>query len=449
MFVHRVQLALNSSIGIVLEMLAVGLVGLILFYIILWAISKKIDKNKQYFKIQEKSCFDLSFIGEAKYSFWGREKLVKKPDGLFGVSIIPFPNLTDKLAKDRFSDFHSLLAQSEKGCFGKNFNLYFPTSYVAVEDTYVLPTEGRAYITLNEYTKDNTIPWPKAEALLYDLAHTLKALHSLKTKDGESLYHGFLMPTNIYLCTNLLKSITHWVIGEVGFAYSIGAKKAHQWSRDISKVKKFDSKTLEDIKTFWPMLAPEIRNSALHTKVSYLSDFYNFAALAVYVFTNKVYSDPKEIDWDKVPFKWQKFLKSCLEENLENRPQDFLILQDYLQDPELMLLLENEEKKEILPPTRKKEIETSEIQDAFKKVRKEQPSLMDANTNLDNGDYQSAIALYSEHLESKFFLDAHIGLAICYHYLNDPKQSQYHYQKVKEKAPLKLKEFHQKIAFKI
>lgn len=428
------------------------LAGIILF------IRRKPDlfahQNRTHYKKAEGLAKNYFFTENHRNDFFGRMTVVMTVTGPYSCCLITPYELFDEDSQKRYHLFRKLTEEHKELNVAPSLWVHENQPLMIVYDKLV-SSAGKILPTLSSYHSNKKLGRKDKENILLTLAKTLSGLHKLKTKSGEKLYHGFLLPRSFYLATDSYYAIKRFILADAGMAFALGPKKVYQRIEDLKKGNVLIEKNCShEIISNLSLLAPEQKDPRRLHEVSFASDFYTFAAVAVTLFTGRKFSKPSEVDWLQVPEKWRSFLFSCMEDKVENRPNEFLDIENWLTDQELSLSFYKNSLN------RARDIEEKEIQKQenltaltlLLKCLKQAQVIPPSNAKLSEelqkrlNHYLSeglravAMSQWSEakkhfHLVLKLcpnHTQAHANLAIIYYELNDLKAAEEHYGAIEE-----------------
>ncbi len=404
----------------------------------------------QEFKRTEKVLSNFQFIGLSTTDFFGKKQIVSLSDGRYGRCLIFYPEITDEGLCKRFEEYHLLLKSQSHSFFPENM-IQMANQHLVNTETQFVKANGETLINFAQNNLDKKLSDAEKEHFLIDLAYMLEALHDLKTNAGESLYHGFLLPSSFYFSINFVQKITHTYLSDYGCAFAMGSDKFNFWLNGFFQGKYIvDSMVKKQLMEYQFIFSPEQRQKG--KSITSATDFYSYAALAVYIFTQKGFESISDINWQQIPKGWRVFLKQCLNENPENRPINFLELKEYFNDPDLIIETELTEKISDQDPFSLKPVKTY-FDRAIKNKQGEfdfDSKWFEAYQALKEKDWTKAFEIYSEfqRVDANSF-DAHLGLALLYFRKGDSELAQRHYQEAKKIDAKKINYFHKLIAFDI
>lgn len=468
-FLERLQLGFDSQIGVLL----IGLLGLLTILAGTYAVMAWVQKKRDRLAYQFRTHYEKAYgnipdfkMGSIHWiDFFGRESKGQFADGQYGVCCIPPPDFVDNITIERFRSFRRATDGQQNPIFTK-YKWTFEEDLLITIQTGTLNGEGQLLTGGREYLQDQRLTLPEIEQLLVDLATGLAALHRLKTETGEPLYHGFILPRSLFLEFNSFKSLDKIAVADTGMAFSSGAAKLYQRLEMLRSGKLIIDKTYgQELLEQLVMLAPEQKNPHRLAEVGPACDFYAFAALAIHLLTRQKFISSQNVNWNKIPDRWQPFLKAALADRPECRPRDFLELEDWLNDPELALT--RLDTQTALPPGESSETQETSLEDLARildKVKKrplpateDSPKQKLLTLHIDEGSkaishgkwnrardfFHKGLTLNPQHPEIL------LGLAITYYELGDLSRSEEFYLKAKEHDPAIAKRFREHLAFRV
>lgn len=451
------QQALKTPLGDILLFLLLALLVFSILQLYFWVrYGRKKDLgiyHHHQFKKTEKLLKDYNFKGIALSDFFGRKQLISLFDGRYGQCLIMYPELCNESVFKRFEQYHLLMQRQAASYFPINFVKLENNQLVNVE-TQFMKANGETLINLGHYSMDKTFSDAEKEHFLIDVAYMLEALHQIKTESGESLYHGFLLPTSFYFSMNIVKKITHIYLSNYGYAFALAPKHFQKWiSKLLNGTYILDAFSMKHLQDFKFILSPEQTRQNWHITSS--TDFYSFAALAVYLFTQKPFNAVSEINWSMVPAGWRVFLKECLNSQPEERPSHFLELQEYFNAPDVQIAIESsiDDSQTIAG----KEGQLSSIQDYFEQVQqsKVQAPFFDQEwqegySAIKNQSWHQAQFIFEEmQKEGVRLFDAQLGLALLYYQKGEKEKAREHYMNAKKIDAKRINNFYKLISFDI
>lgn len=470
--IDRFRAGFQTELGTIFLLLVCVLLGLALAYFLLLLYQKSKDRLRyqyqSYYDQAEKLLSAYKTVGKSVAELFGRETVIANSDGIKALCLIPPPPIVSDDVKKRFEEYiHSIGTV--------NFSMLAPYSWSSTQNAWVIIQEkllhqdGRKLLTLDKYAKDGRLSNADKEKILINIAKCLSRLHKCHTTSGEALYHGFLLPRSIFIDIDSKNEVREILIAYHGLAFSIGKEIFQTHLHNLQKGKLIIDKWIaNDLVSQVKLLAPEQLNVKQLDHVGPASDFYTFANLALLTFCGSIIRDTTNFDWSVIPESWHPFLKSCLSENVNDRPKDFGELEDWLEDPEMGLTIHGAEVslKDFQPGDQQSHgkdlydapngIDISAVQSIGKTETKgDTPAKFSehysagmkafsaAKWKQANNKFRQAIELDSENL------DARIHLAITFYELGDMVKAESHYKHVKELNPQLAKAFRKHIAFRM
>lgn len=456
----RFQQALKTPLGDLLIFLVITTLTLSFFYLFFWFRFKKnkdlIFRHHYLYKKVEKEVESGEYVGQAISDIFAKKQLIELNDGRFAQSMVSYPEVSTPDFIRCFYDYHSQLKQTSMPCFPDNLLEEHQGLLVNIEPQYT-HQDGKSLISLSQYLLDKKLSLSEKELILMDLAHILEELHQLTSQDAQKLYHGLLLPRHIYLCQNMMKQITHIYISHHGYAYSLNNSVAYKWIDYVLDNKIYLEQGLKrDLQKFAFVFAPEQRESKSWEAVNSSCDFYSFAALALYLFTETEFQSANEVNWDLVPQDWRGFLKECLEVDPNLRPENFLELNEYFNTPELSL--SNAEKEQIKINSKEALHEPRiPLKEIFENVHKLKSQFNDFSNEWQNGfsalkeqNFDQAFIVFNGIMkaDSQAF-NAHLGLALTFYQKGESEKAKFHYEKAKQLDSKRISCFHRLMTFDI
>ena len=447
--------ALNTPLGDVLIFLAIGLLAASSLYLYFWLrFARQKDLTKCHhlqFKDTEKQLKNIEFKGLASSDFFGKRQVASLPSGQFGQSLIFYPELSSREVSQRFQDYHMLLQKLGQPYFPKN-QIFYENNQIACVETQFMQTNGETLINFAKYSTNQVLSDAEKERFLIDIAYMLEALHQVQTESGESLYHGFLLPSSFYFSINLVKKITNIYVSDFGCAFALGAQSFQKWLLDLFQGKYIvDASVKRHIFEFAFIFSPEQKLKG--ASITSATDFYSYAALAVFLFTDQAFESAEEINWELVPKGWRLFLKECLLEDPEKRPHNFLELREYLSDPEF----EIESADSFKLGSSQDTVSIKSLKECFDKAQEDRQSSIELDESwhkgflaVKEGDWERAHEIFSSLLnDQKKAFDGNLGLALLFYQQGDKSKAKEHYQEAKKIDAKRISYFHKLIAFDI
>ncbi|SCC90861.1 hypothetical protein SCG7109_AX_00100 [Chlamydiales bacterium SCGC AG-110-M15] len=467
----RLQLIYDSLIGQVLIGFLALIFVLAIVYVILRFRQRSQDalayRYEQHYSKANELIAAMSYVGRHKADFFGRQTIVQLEDEQHAVCVIPSPDLIDANTLERFRLYLRTLKHQHLPVFAPYVFTHDDDLIILVE-AGIIQSDGKLLPTLSEYMLDREFGEAEAELILLEVARALAALHELHTETGEQLYHGFLLPNQIHISVDDTKRIQSIHIANHGLSFAFGADVLHKQIEGLSQhTLQVESQVARELEKTVHYLAPEQLDAERLKEVSAMADFYAFGTLATHLFTNQPFKTVESLEWDKVPTKWQSFLKSCLEADSLNRPEDFLSIQDHLYDPDLALTHNpvNEEEGGDADSSDEPESETVSLGDlvgvlqrseAFQeqeKLEKDNPlikHMSSAAKCIAQGKWafarmhlNKAAAIDPEHAE------VNVGLAIVSYEEKEFDEAERYYEKSKQINKSIAKRFREHIAFRV
>lgn len=439
---ERLQRAFDTQVGFLFLALILTLLLLGIIYWLLMFRKKKRDLNafhhRSYYEKADKIIPYRPIAHQA--DFFGRRSVVISPDNTFGVSLVPPPDLATLAIKEKYRRFSRAIEN-------RHPPLIFPSLWKNDEESWAivqkgqLRPDGRYLLNLKYYLSGSKLLQTEKEKLLLELAKSLGQLHKLSTEAGEQLYHGFLIPSSLYLNVDENKIICGLTLADAGVSFSIGPEKILERLNLLKKgrlpIEKFKGlELIEQMRYF----APEQLDNNRANEVGQKSDFYLFGKLAMEAFKSQL------------PQDWQRFIKACLEERPSDRPGSFSELEDRLSDPELALSTAFDNAVDV---SGDRELEAADLLAKMKKLK--EISVTKGGNLVQEGiracreaRWSPARKLLQEAVkdDSKCAI-AHAYLAIAFYELGEMKQAQKHYERAKELNPVEAKRFREHIALRI
>lgn len=452
-----VKQAFTTPVGDLLTFLVIAFVVTFLFYLYFWfRFGRQKDLtlcHQLQFKKTEKQLKEFIFKGFSKSDFFGKKQVVSMPDGRYGQSLIFYPELYNPSIFKRFEDYHLLLQKEGGAYFPQNIFKKQNGQLVNIETQY-MKSNGQTLLNFAHYTMDKSLSDAEKELFLIDIAYMLESLHALKTDSNESLYHGFLLPSSLYITINLVKKITNIYLADHGCAFSLGSKHFQNWFLNISQGKYLLDPFLKaQIDKFNFIFSPEQKR--LDEEITAATDFYSFGALSVFLFTGKGFETLDEIDWSAVPSTWQFFLKECLSLKAVERPTNFLELKEYFNAPDVELTtLNNSEVSLNSQPLDTKLESLRTYIDEIHRIKQEYPffdqTWHEGFVAIKENEYEKALEIFESMREGeKESFNAEVGLAILYYQKGEEVKAKDYYQKAKKIDAKKISCFHKLIGFDI
>lgn len=469
----RIQLALQTPLGGLL-------IGLVIFLIILgvayWIlIIRQRSKDilaylyRSHYERAERQAKGLRFNEIHKADLFGRQSVVQMENGSYGLCLIPPPELSKEKVRERFHYCSQTLCNSAPSIIAPYIWKYDADVWILVQGG-IIQSNGRTLSSLKSHLKDQRLKEIDRERILLELARTLNFLHGLDTEVGENLYHGFLLPTTLFLDFDRQQNISRLVLADTGIAFSL---QPLQVFRQLSALREgklaIDKFRANELLEYIPMLAPEQRELPRLHEVNHTSDYYSFGSLAVLIFTDQKIRNLHEINWSAIPHKWHPFLKSCLQNDPKRRPKSFEELNDWLTDPELALTHPEMNDFLVHPAAQKStsemEVEMESLTEIVSRLRANRTSVNPVEKqgqkklweHIDNGLKAVKLSRWDaakKHFKEAIKVDpnspeAHINYAIACYETKDLKTAEKHYELAKKYDPRAAKKFREHIALRI
>ncbi len=455
--------AFMTPLGDLMVFLTITFLALLSLYTYFWfKFGRQKDLtliHQNLFRKIERQLVNVSFKGIAKSDFFGKKQVVSLTDGKHGQCLLFYPRLSNKEVQQRFEQYHLLLQKESSQVFPHHIFSVEQGVLVNIETQYMM-ANGQTLINFSHYIADKMLSDAEKELFLIDTAYMLEALHSLTTQSGEGLYHGFLLPTSFYLTINMVKKMTHIYLSDHGCAFALGGHLFKEWLKDLYDQKfTLDPFVKKHLEKFKFIFSPEQRGN--HNTIGQATDFYSYAALSVYLFTQKPFENVNDIEWDKIPKGWHRFLKRCLIENPRERPTNFLELKEYFDQPELDIVQFNHAKKHIEEKNAKahlaEDLKIDALKGYFEKFNHEKHQLPIFDESWKEGfiaikesNWDKAHDIFSKMKESsEHAFNGQLGLAILYFQKGEQDKAQEHYQEAKKIDAKKISCFHKLITFDI
>ncbi|MDF2550424.1 MAG: Protein tyrosine and serine/threonine kinase [Chlamydiales bacterium] len=273
----------------------------------------------------------------------------------------------------------------------------------------------------------------EAEMILVSLAKMLQTLHEIKALNGRRLYHGFLIPSNLFIEKDE-GVVRGMMAADGGLAFALGAQALASRLALAEREGKIDQRELS-------YLAPEQKDQELLQEVGVPSDFYAFGAIAVLLFTGHPFVNKESVNWSLVPAEWSLFLDSCLEPSPKERPADFTQLDEGLFD--FAWYLKNASRQDLILSG----MTESSIEPILEKLQRNRqgPSTSAAAKQLQALQLKELLLFGCLHLEKEQWTEAvqifelmlkhgpamaepHAYLALCFHHLKRDQDALLHYQ---------------------
>lgn len=450
MIIDRLTAILNSPMGGFLVILCLVTAVMVALYGVLALRKKKRDAlayaHRQYYEQAEAQMVGWKLEGVPSAQVFGRRVRVRHSSGKPGLSLIPPPNLADERIKSRFGQF--LRAASDR-------HYLAAVEFAELEKAFVVVYENAAGTLQNvrHCMMDGNISTAETERLLIDLARGLDDLHSLRCDNGDRLYHGFLVPASILVDFDTEGVYKRFIVSDAGFAYALGPERAHDQLESFRQGKLVVDRTFQVALTEQiNCLAPEQRDVSRLEEVGPESDFYAYAAVAVTLFTQERFVYPGGITWSKVPANWRPFLKQCLEDAPLQRPKDFAEVEDWLNDPEL-LLTHNGETPTVVEGYVKKKLELSQLTPLLDEIQRRkggideraertQDWLSEGQTLLKRGKWVEAEQAFKQAFAvDADCVEAMVYIGICAYESGDLDRAEEYYGKAQGRDPKRAELF--------
>ena len=323
----RLQLVFQSPFAIVLYALFVCLLILIGTYLFLHFRQRNRDqfvyRFRKYFERVGEATRDYPVIGNPIADFWGRQTVVKNSDDEPLNCLALPPDLQSDSFLRRYETFSRAveyppipnLALTIKELYNPGLILFFNGMF---------KEDGLPKVSLQNCFSDKRLTYDDHKNILKAISHALVALHERCSEEGEPLFHGFLMPRNIFLDLDTNHHVCDITISEAGLAYSVGTnqlrKRVSELQQGVLTIDRYHSFQLIDQ---IPYLAPELRSQK--GEIGPAADFYTFGAIAAALCMQKRFIHEGHVDWEQIPQGWRSFVKSCLEEDPGKRPRVFSV----------------------------------------------------------------------------------------------------------------------------
>lgn len=465
--VDRLQIGLETDMGSLLIGL-LGLFGLFLFVFLALAIRQKrkdilAHRYRAHYENALAKIKDFTVTTAPKAGFFGRETVGTLPSGEFGFCCIPTPDMADDMVRVRFRDF---LRSSSR----HNLPLFAPIIWKHSEELLItvqgqlVKKNGHFLANVNEIMMDSSFANTDVEETLLELARALAALHKCRGARNQPLYHGFLLPRSVFLDFGANKTIDRLVVADLGMAYAMGPERVFKAVNALQQGKyPMERYAAQDTLAQLACLAPEQRDPQHFSQVGAPSDFFSFAALAVSLFTRKRFLAADSLEWTEIPEQWRAFLQACLKSNPKDRPQDFLELEDWLEDPELGLTHKQNDSQleatgEALEDRSFDELsgmldrvkQQTEVENAAAEKDKVQRLVRRGNQALEQEKWSEAKQAFGKAVKAApGCTEAWVGVAISFYELGDLKKADQAYATAKKQNEATAKRFRQHIAFRV
>lgn len=460
---QRFEHALGSHLGMVFIGLTAGLLALGLVYWFLVARQKRRDLfaylYRSYYEKAQALATEFSFVGSHKADFFGRQTVVGFSKGGFGVCLIPPPVWMDQQLRDRFRRFYRAKEHINIPGFAEVLWRADETVLGIIEGG-LLDSRGRFLPTLRQYLFDKKLAATSREQILLEIAMALSRLHEQRDEQGNILYHGFLLPRSILVDIDPNHRVNRVVIAQGGLAFALGAEKFQQQLIELKEgrlpIEKYSAQELLEQMV---LLAPEQKSVDRLVEVGPTSDFYTFGALAVTLLSQQRFVSADRIEWSRIPAHWVPFLQACLSDDVTMRPQDFMELDDWLNDPELALTHTQTPDSSGKSPTSPGVVEdTNLLTEMLRRVCEPveiksgatEDHLTEGLKAIKTGKWQIARKnlqkVVTNHPNHAI---AHVNIAIACYEMGDKKKAEVHYEAAKKADPLAAKGFRQHLAFRL
>lgn len=460
---ERFQLALQSHLGPLLTGLFLLLCLLGTLYWFLIVRQRKRDLLAYHYRAHYERALDLAkelvFQGAHKAEFFGRQTLVRLPQGDLGLCLIPPPDLNNAETCNRFRCFWRATHFQQLPLFSQYTWKHDEQMLVLVQDQ-LIDRKGKPYLNLKHFITDKRLLPIDREEILLEIARSLARLHDLHAEFGGYIYHGFLLPRSIVIHLDSGNRISHLAIANTGLAFALGPQKIWEQLEKLRLAKlPLERHGSHELLEQMTHLAPEQKDPGRLHDVGPACDFFAFGALAISLFTRQRYTERSTVKWDRLPEKWRPFVEACLSDNPRDRPQDFLELEDWLTDPELALT--HQSSQGYAPGKRSPTIieeETGPLSAMLERLHNPpiptqkdlQELLHQAETAITGSRWKAARKL----LEKALPIDGnhaptHVKMAIVALELGDEKKAERHYNLAKQLDPKLAKQFREHLAFKM
>ena len=474
-FWDRIEIAMNSPLGGLLIILFISLLGLIAIYTVLMLRRREKDRFAYYFAehFSKLKQMDLPFEEKAApvTGFFAREALAQHTSShAYGTCLIFPPELSQPEHCERLSLVQRALRQDGLEFFSE-YTWISNTDVAAILELKTYDPFGVRLMSLHEYARDFPHNEVQRENILLTLAQAIARLHHVRLDNGDFLYHGFLLPQLIYVELDPLDQVQSIVVSKAGLAYIFGARKVYDRLEDAKNGKLvIDRIHSRELIESTHLLAPEQMQRKRLDEVGRAADIYAFATIAVELLSGKTFVSKEQVDWSKFSEQWADFLKLCLQDAPELRPQDLMELKDRLMDSDLQLSLAQAKQvseDEETPLYEEGLHSLEELPDLLRKVQSKQGgdySDINAEGNMKtclekvHAGYQ-ALKLSRWSVAQQRFLealnednevaDAHIGLAIALYELGDLKLAQKYHEKATVIDPKSAVIFREYTAFRV
>ncbi len=459
--VERFSLALQSHLGPLLAGLFLILSLLGAFYWLLVARQRKHDLLAYHFRAHYERALELSkeliFQDTHKADFFGRQTIVRLPQGEHGLCLIPPPDLNNAEVCDRFRCFWRATHFHQLPLFSQ-YSWKHDERLLVLVQNQLINRKGKRFLTLKHFLTDQRLLHVDREEILLEVARALARLHDLHAEFGGHIYHGFLLPRSIVIDLDSGNRVRHLAIADAGLAFALGPQRVCNRLEKLRQAKlPLERYCSHEILEQMAHLAPEQKKPNRLHDVGPSADFFAFGALAASLFTHQRFTTRNAIKWELIPEKWRPFVEACLSESPQDRPQDFLELEDWLTDPELALTHQSSQPPHNKAPT----IVKSELGPLSEMLQRIQETQMHTTADLgellqsaENAITASRWRPAKKHLDKALLLDpnhalTHVKLAIVCLELGDQKTAERHYFLAKQINPKIAKQFREYLAFKM
>lgn len=467
---RRLEIIFESSLGMLLLAFLLALIILIGVYLLLSLRQRMQDALayhfRQHYEKAKELTKSLSFEGRHKKGLFGRQTLVKEEDGSYGFCLIPSPDLLDAGTLQRFKRYMRAVEH-------RSLPLLTTYSWVSTQDVLItlqkdlLRSDGRLLSNLREYCLDRQFGQADAELILLELAKGLAALHECTTDVGEKLYYGCLLPSHVFLSFDESKRIHKMYLSDHGIYFSLGAENLSKRFRGLetkAMKKLIEPEVLELALEEQNFLAPEQKDPSRSHEVGPACDFYAFAAIALTLLSTKPFTSVSKVDWKSIDPRWQTFLRNCLQDSPNERPKDFLELQDRLYDPDIALTHVSTDEEIHL----EEEEEMVSLGDLAQVLQNSQAfhNQQEQVQNQEEGELSTLLGFSQQALSREKWMQAKkylgkaqildkkhpevlVSLAIVFYEEGDLSRAQQLYEEIKESHPKVARRFREHIAFRV
>jgi len=399
--------------------------------------------NRGFYERVEQLVKGFVFLGEHRAEFFGRTSCVRSKSRLYGLCTIPPPGVADEECRFRYAEFSRAIQHRPLPLFAPCIGKHTEEALVVIQGGF-LQHNGQPLQRLSLYLKDRRLGKASSEDLLLQLAMALAQLHTLKTEEGIPLYHGMLLPRVIFIESDFNHVIQRIIVADLGMAFALGAE---QVALQITQLKKgtlpMDRLVANSLLEELPMLAPEQQEGDRVDEVGQPADFYTFGALAVELFTQQPFKGRESVDWEKVPPKWHRFIRACLNDSVTERPSDFAEVNDWLTDPTIKFALAKERPFQELSGM----LQRTQQSSSGGGKREQLAQGMEA---LECGRFEEAReVLLQAHAQDATHAEVLVGLAVCYYELGDLDHAEKYYLLANERDPEAARTFREHIAFRV